>query len=133
MLQLFIHIDAQQDLEDLWEHDEDAAAYIEAMLEEIKGDQRLLDDLLIHDLGKYKLPGQQYSVSKWLRLWNRGKDLWRLKAWELEDSGKKWRVVYAYIPSQAAHYVLAIAPREFNYDTDHPISQRILAAYDDIY
>ncbi|KJZ10431.1 hypothetical protein TW86_14130 [Halomonas sp. S2151] len=132
MLQLFIHADAQNDLDELWAQDEDAAAHIEVMLEEIRGDERLLSTLLEHDFGSYREAGHKYSISKWLHFWNRGQDLWRLKAWELEESGTKLRIVYAYLPSSAAYHVLAIAPREFNYDPEHPITRRVLAAYNDL-
>ena len=61
--------------------------------------------------------------------WRKGRDLWRLKMWDLEKKGLRYRIIHAFIPSKQHYHVLAIAPREFDYDADHPISQRILHAY----
>lgn len=131
MLHLFVHHDAQKDLDELWESDEDAAALIEATLDEIRGNEALLDALLEHDFGK-RGDGASFHVNKWVQLWRQGKDLWRLKVWELENERKRWRIIYAYMPTESRYYVLGVAPREFDYDPNHPLSQRIMAAYEDL-
>ena len=130
MPSLCIHDDASTDLEALWESEPRAAARIVALLEELDGNEDLLDRLTQHHYG---IRGRaDINVSKWLEHWNRGRDIWRLKIWDLEDKGLKYRIIYAFIPHTQCHHVLAIAPRAFNYETNHPISQRILRAYEDL-
>lgn len=103
---------------------------IMALLQELQADEDLLDRLTQHDYGHSGTA--DFHVSKWLEQWNKGKDLWRLKIWDLEDKGLHYRIVYAFMPRKQHYHVLAIVPRDFNYDPDHPLSQRIFSAYDDL-
>lgn len=63
---------------------------------------------------------------------SKGRDLWRLKVWDLEDKGLRYRIVYAFMPRDRHYHVLAIAPREFDYDDNHLLSQRIFRAYQEL-
>ena len=130
MISLFVHDDANDDLEALWDTVPRAAARIAVLLEELKGDPDLLDRLTQHDYGVRD--HAKFNVSKWLEHWNSGRDLWRLKIWDLEKQGLMYRIIYAFIPLTKHHHILAIAPREFNYDSSHPISKRILSAYEEL-
>lgn len=130
MIALFVHDDAKADLLALRDSEPQAAGRILALLEQLEGDTDLLDRLTQHDYGTHH--SADFQVSKWLEQWNRGRDLWRLKIWDLEDKGLRYRIVYAFQPRKQHYHVLAIAPREFNYDTSHPISQRILRAYEEL-
>lgn len=130
MFTLSIHDDARADLENLWDHEPEAAAKITALLEELDGNQDLLDHLTDHGYGEDG--STNFSISKWLRFWNRGKDLWRLKLWNLERSGLAYRVIYAFTPGELHYHVLAVAPRAFDYDSKHPLTQRILKTYEDL-
>ena len=96
MLSLCVHDDAVADLEALWESEPRAAARIVALLEELDGNKDLLDRLTQHHYGVRSRA--DFNVSKWLEHWNRGRDLWRLKIWDLEDKGLKYRIIYAFIP-----------------------------------
>lgn len=127
---LCIHTDAKKDLDELWDTDFTAAAKITVTLEELEGNSDLLDSLTDDHYGDDHT--EDFSVCKWLEHWNNGRDLWRLKLWDLEDKGLRYRIIYAYIPRTQHYHVLAIAPREFNYDTKAPISKRILEAYEDL-
>lgn len=127
MVTLFIHEDAEDDLEELWSKDITAAARITVLLEELKGNNDLLDRLTQHDYGSYG--SADFHVSKWLEQWNKGNDLWRLKIWDLEDNDVKYRIVYAFIPTKKHYHVLGIVPREFNYEAKHELTIRILNAY----
>jgi hypothetical protein len=130
LLALFIHEDAQADLEELWTREPRAAARLLAVFEQLEGDLDLLDRLTQHDYGAHR--SADFHVSKWFDQWNKGRDLWRLKVWDLEDKGLRYRVVYAFTPKEHHYHVLAIAPREFDYDSSHPLSQRILRAYQEL-
>lgn len=130
MITLFVHDDAKADLEALWTEKPKAAGRIVALLGELDGDPDLLDRLTQHDYGAGR--SADFHVSKWQEHWRKGRDLWRLKAWDLEDKQLRYRIVYAFIPMKQHYHILAIAPREFDYDTSHPISQRILRAYEEL-
>lgn len=132
MYRLFVHADAESDLERIWAEDETAAARITVLLEEVQGNQGLLDRLTEHGFGSN--PSAPFNVSKWHRQWNQGRDLWRLKAWNLERIRVRYRVIYAYLPGKRHYHVLAVLPRDqVNYDDpDDPITRRILRAYADL-
>ena len=130
MLSLYVHDDAAADLEALWESESQTAARITVLLAELEGNEDLLDRLTQHGYGVRGCA--DFNVSKWLEHWNRGRDLWRLKIWDLEEKGLQYRIIYAFVPHTQRYHILAIAPRDFNYETNHPISQRILRAYEDL-
>lgn len=127
MVTLFIHEDAENDLEELWSKDTEVAARITVLLEELKGNDDLLDRLTQHNFGLYS--SADFHVSKWFEQWNKGNDLWRLKIWDLEDNDVKYRIVYAFIPTKKHYHVLGIVPREFNYEANHELTIRILNTY----
>ena len=131
MFRLFVHNDAEDDLEALGESEPDAAARILVLLEELEVNQDLLDRLTQHDFGKDRW-GDEFHVSKWVEQWRKGNDIWRLKIWDLENKGLQYRIIYAFIPHKRHYHVLAIAPRNFDYDPGHPLAQRIIDAYQEL-
>lgn len=130
LFRLFVHDDADGDLEALWKSEPDAAARIAVLLEELAGNQDLLDRLTQHNFGVHG--HHDIHISKWQEQWRKGNDLWRFKVWDLEDKGLRYRIVYAFLPQKRHYHVLAIAPRSFNYDASHPLTKRILCAYQDL-
>ena len=130
VLRLFVHDDAEDDLNALWDQAPETAARITVLLEELEGNQDLLDRLTQHDFGAYG--SRDFHVSKWIEQWRKGKDLWRLKVWELEKTGVRYRIVYAFVPGKGQDPVLGIVTREFNYEADHELSRRILTAYENL-
>lgn len=128
MLTLSFHPDGARDLASLQGFRPKVADRILATLEEIKADKSLLDALTTHGFGEAK--DEKFRISKWLSQWRRGRDLWSLKIWELEDMGIRYRVIYCYMPDELAYYILAITPRDAAYgdDTDE-LTTRILQAY----
>jgi len=130
VFRLFIHKDAEADLDALWHDKPEAAARIAVLLEECEGNQALLDRLTQHDFGPRG--SADIQVSKWQEQWRKGNDLWRVKLWDLENKGLHYRIIYAFIPQKRHYHVLAVAPRSFNYDSGHPITQRILRTYQEL-
>lgn len=126
---LFIE-DAKRDLAAIRLGAPKLALRLAVLLQELSRDDALLDMLTAHDFGSDKRAA--LHVSRWQEHWRDGKDLWRLKFWELEDQGIPYRVIYAMKRGTGDHYVLAIVNRDFNYDRNHLITQRILRAYDDL-
>ncbi len=130
MPRLLIHKDAEQDLDELAKSKPKLAMRLVALLAEIGADARLLDLLTVHGFGSNER--EPFDVSKWQAHWKDGKDLWRLKFWELEHQGLPYRVIYALKRGTGDHHVLAIVSRDFDYDPNHPASRRILQAYADL-
>ena len=131
MLSLTIHPDARLDLADLRTRSQAAWGRIAALLEQLKADPRLLDALTDHDYGAART--QPFTVSRIESQWHTGKDLWRLKIWDLEAQALPYRIIYAYeIRRQRYHVLGVIHRRGYNYETGHPFTQRILRAYDDV-
>lgn len=130
MYRLIIHDDAKDDLQRLREISTEAAVRIVLMLQEIQGDQDLLDRLSQDNYGH---PGfSSFNVCGWKSQWHNNQNLWRLKAWDLEKAGLKYRIIYEFIPKTKHYCVLAVVDRkEFNYESDHPITKRILKAIQD--
>jgi hypothetical protein len=129
MYKLFIHGDAEADLESLRREHQEIADEVLIRLQELQGDQELLDALTDDNFGANQ--SAEIHVRKWARLWKAGQDIWRLKFWKLADYGIPLRIVYAYLPGARRYYVLAVVHKEdINYDDpDDPLSQRILRAY----
>jgi hypothetical protein len=127
---LLLTEDAKQDLAAIRLVAPKLAVRLGVLLQELIADDALLPMLTTHDFGSDRQAA--FHVSRWQEHWRRGKDLWRLKFWELEDQGIPYRVIYALKRGTGNHYVLAIVGRDFNYDRNHLITQRILRAYDDL-
>ena len=130
---LSFHNDVRFDLAGIKTADAAAHAQLVALLRQLKADEKLAEKLLDHGFGAKG--AEDFSVSKWLNVWKTGKDLWRLKFWDLEDLGLRYRVIYVYLPKQARFVVMAIVARgDLDYDDEnHPIRQRIVASLERTY
>lgn len=128
MLHIVITAEAEEDLDALYEVDEDAAAEIETALDEIGNDQRLLERLIDKKFKSIGTP--EFDVDRFEELWQKGLNLLRLKFWDWQGSVIPYRVLYAYAPLTDIYYVLAVVERNHAYDTKHPIIARVVRQYD---
>lgn len=111
--------------------DPEAAALALVVLQEIKGDQDVLDSMTIHDYQDVLSgSGASYEVKHWWEQFKKGKNLWRLRV--LESALLRYRIVYGYSQSEHSYYVLGLVKRDFNYESSHPISRRILGEYEEL-
>lgn len=127
MYKLLFHEDAEADLDALWEVDEQAAARIDTVLDEIAADQESLDALTVFDFGSDSTKSD-FHVENWVT----AKPLWRLKVWDLDGQAIPYRVIYGFIPGKRYYYVLGIMPRSWNYNPRDERSIRIRSAYTDL-
>ena len=127
---LVIHKEAQQDLDQLWDTDEEVAADIAVFLEEAKANQDILDRLTCNKFVQIEEP--KFSVEVWAGQQSRKRNLWRLKLFALNGKSHQQRIIYAFHPLELRYYILAVVHREFNYDNDHPITRRLIKCYEDI-
>lgn len=123
-----LHPAAQADLDALWKEDFRSAALLTATLEQVKADKRLLESLTMRQFGAYG--SEPFHVERWIEQQRSGRNLWRLKLWELEGEGRYYRVVYALDPRSTRYTVLGIFTRDFNYDRNDPRTRRVVADYD---
>ena len=132
MSELFIHHDAKQDLLALRSEPSTkvVAARIAALLQQLAGDDDLLDRLTQQGFGRRGIDA--FNISQWFEQQRQGNNLWRLKNWDLEDKGLRYRIIYAFIPTKHHYHILGIVPREFNYEASHALTQRILRAYEEL-
>jgi hypothetical protein len=128
VVELKIHKDAKVDLDLIWESDPDAAATIEALLQEAKTNRELLESFTCQDFGAFGV--EPHHVTRWVEQQRKGRNLWRLKVWELEVQTPLYRVIYAFHPQKHIHYVLGVFDRNFNYDENDARTKRVLAIYD---
>jgi len=132
---LGLHPDAISDLEEIRRcAGNSVAADIVVALEELETDPNLQANLLDKGFGTDARghPTANYGVKTWARLWQGGRDIWRLRCFALERRGPNYRVIYAYLRTQQEFLVLAIVPKD-SIDYDDPndaLARRIRAAYD---
>lgn len=126
MYSLTVHDDVYEDIKNLWRKSPTVAKEALALINELSGSQDKLDTLTIHGYGDDQTA--PYSISKVQEYWKDGLDIWRIKIWALEDVTLRYRIIYVYEWRKQIYHILAIAPRSFNYERDHPITQRVLRA-----
>lgn len=126
MYRIAIHRSAGDDLKALAADDSTqvVAAKVLELVRELRANPRLLGNLLDHG---YRT--EFIDVSKFQAYWRQRLDLWRLKLWELEDAGLKYRIIYAYSPDTNYFHILAVVHRDFDYDPEHLVTRRILDDY----
>lgn len=132
MYELIIGDDATLDLEELLSAQPVAAYRLIALLDELAGSQDLLEKLSWDQYGgKPHAPKDdaKLSVAKWIMPYRKGMNIWRLRDFELSRQGFEYRIIYAYIPSKDLYFVLAVVERAFNYEPEHPVTQRVFDAY----
>ncbi|BDC37727.1 hypothetical protein [Paraburkholderia terrae] len=127
MLKLTFHADAAQELRALRTTDPDNYYSLVAILDEIRGDQRILAKLT--EPGVWKIGSGKFDITKYSFFWNSGFDVWRIKTIDFEQGVSPYRVLYAYDWKQQYFHVLAIMPRHHDYQNDKDLTERLLKAY----
>lgn len=128
MLHLQIAEEAEQDVLDIQVRNPYVATRLAVLFEQLRGDQQLLSRLLENHYGESG--DKLFSIRKWETQWHANRDLWRLRDFTLESLNASYRVIYGYFISTRCIYILAVAPRSFDYDATSTIGKRIIATYD---
>lgn len=122
-----VHDDATADLRHIRTTDPRGFYRLVALIEQLKADPALGHKLLEHGYGDDR--SEAISVRKWGSVQSRVERLpvWRLKSWDLERAGLRYRLVYLYYWRDRSFNILAIVSRdEMNYDDpNHPLRKRI--------
>lgn len=129
-MNVYVSESAELDLDDIYAVDVDGAAEIETALEEIGNDPSLMVRLTER---KYRnIDAPSFDVDVFEALWRKGLNLYRLKFWDWTGGLLPYRVLYAHDPRSDSIHVLAVVPRDFNYDIQHPIVARVRAEYEQL-
>lgn len=122
---LQLHRDAVADLEEVGKVDAGARSQIQVLLQEISGDEDLLDSLNIDGFDDGR-----FSVSPVWELQKSGVNGWQLKLQDLRFSDRvlPYRVLIAFDGPRRIYHVVAVHHRSTVYD--EAIFERIARAYD---
>jgi len=117
------------DLAELAKRDAPAAARIFALLDEISGDPTAVESLTDDHFSD---AGRGYDVS-WLRRAAHSErlNLWRLKLFGLlaADTWVRQRIIYAVDGQDQTVWIVAVMPRDEEYELDSPRFRRIRNEY----
>lgn len=127
MAVLIVEPAAESDLEQIWDINEDAAATITVLLEELESGVPELDRLFRRGFRRIEDPA--FDVDHFIEFWREGFNLLRLKIWDEGGALVPYRILYAFDPRYDSYHVLAIIDRDFAYDRTHPIVQRVINDY----
>lgn len=127
---LLLHKSAAADLDEIDIRDLHVGYDLRILLQRLGKNQRLLESLTIRGFGA--LGDEPLSADPWIAQQARGRNLWRLKFWELEDKGQRFRAIYTLDPRVHHYYVLAILNRDFNYESNHPRVLQVLEVHDNL-
>lgn len=118
---------AEEDLDRLWDEDEDVAADIAVLLESLEEGPDWLWKLTRPE--GYRHYGEpQFDTVKFSEFWKQNFNLYRLKPICSPTIGG-YRIIYACNNHTDTVHVLAIVSRDFNYDANSDIVKRVVADY----
>lgn len=140
MYEFVIHTEAAADLREILAKDPAAGRKIALLVSQLRDDQYLLDRLNQHDYGgtpaNPRPKHAKLNVSWWVAARNINLNLWRMRFFDQDTLG--YRLVYAYRPNIDQYILLGIVEKadmndptdeRFDYELNHPVAIRILAAY----
>lgn len=123
-------LDTEDELDALWDSDEDAAALIEELLWQFEDAPELLDELCRER--RHVTHNPSFEVKRFKHMWNKGYTVYALKIWPDEGRAIQYRVLYAHHPQKDIYYVLTVMQRDIDYDADKHLINKIIAAYEEI-
>lgn len=128
MAELYVCPEADEELDALYETDEDAAALIEVLLEQLWEDERMLE-MLCRPVDHF-MHKPHYEVKRFVLMHKAGKNIYSVKLWSEEGSLYPYRVLIGFNAQEDSFHVLAIAPRKIAYEHTDPLFKSILDRYD---
>jgi len=128
MTDLYLCPEAEDELDALYETDEETASLIDVLLEELAGDQDMLGRLFRPNNHFLYMPPFEIKVFAEAR--KRGKNIFILKVRNDEGELLNHRVLVAYHAQKDRYHVLTVANREISYDTSDPLFEAVLQRYE---
>ena len=128
MPQLLLCREAEEELDALYDIDEDVAALFDFLIEELAEDQQMLDRLCVPDNHfKYAPP---FNVDIFQEARKMGLNVYRVKVRKDDGSLVLWRMFVGFHSQKDIYYVLSVTDREFAYDTSHPSFRALVQRYE---
>ncbi len=124
---VYVHNDATDDLKKIQAVDPTGFNCLVALIDQMRTDPALVAKLLDHGYGRDQ--SEDVSVMKWMDIERIERTIvWRIKFWDLEDKGLKYRIFYFYYFRDLSYNIMAVLPRdEIDYDDpNHPTRKRII-------
>lgn len=128
MTKFIVEPSADGDIDELFDTDEDTAATILVVLDELMARPNLRDRLFRH--GYRNVENPTFDVEQISRFFRRDYVIYRIKIWDEDGSLLPYRALYAYDGRTETYHVLGIFHRQYAYDETHPKVQRMLADYE---
>lgn len=130
MASLIFALDAEDEIDALWDSDEDSAALIDELLCQLEERPELLDDLCREN--RHVTNDPSFEVKRFRYMWNQGYTIYALKVWPGEGRAIDYRVLYAHHPQKDEYHVLTVMQREINYESDKELIDRLICACEEI-
>lgn len=129
MAVLIIDPAAEDELDRLYESDEDAAALIDALLEQLGDDEGTLGEIFRPGhFFRYRPP---FEVKRFEEAQRRGKNILTMRVRDEAGTLLPYRVLFAHHAQIDSYYVLSVASREDAYDPSKPGFLDLLVRYDE--
>ena len=126
---LLVLPDAEDELDALYECDDDAASTIDILLDELGNGSIELDSLYRPgDRFKHQPP---FEVKKFEHAQRQGKNIFAIRVRARDGALLPYRVLFAYHGQADTYYVLAIFHRDWDYDPASSEYKLLLDRYDE--
>lgn len=122
-------LDAEEELDSLWEFDEDSAALIEELLCQLEERPELLDELCREH--RHVTHNPSFQVKRFQYMWKNGYTIYTLKVWPHDGQEIHYRILYAHHPQKEIYYILTVMQRDLDYEADKELIHRLISAYED--
>ncbi len=114
LFELVITPEAQDEIDRLFEHDEDSAAELLLLIERLQEDQPELEDLCVP--GNRFRYDPSFEVKKFEAALQRGKNIYTVR-YNLQDGSlAPYRLLIGYHSQNGTYYALQVAPRKGAYE-----------------
>lgn len=120
--------EADEELLALYDHNEDAAATFDVLLEQLDNDKEMLDRLFRpanHFL--YRPP---FEIKQYEAMQRTGRNIFIIKVRGEDGELLPWRLLIGFDSRNDVYHVLCLAPRSIAYDESDPLFRIVQSRYD---
>lgn len=119
--------EAFDEIDAIYDIDENAAALIDVLLEALAEDDKMLDLLCLpNNHYRYTPP---FEIKKYEEMQRRGKNIYTLKVRDERGALLPYRVLIGYHAQIDTYYVLSVLQREIAYEKTDPVFCKVLERY----
>lgn len=130
MASLHYELNSEDEIDSVWDCDENAGALIDELLCQFEESPGLLEELCVEN--RHLTHDPSFQVKRFQYMWNKGYTVYTLKIWPDYGQAIAYRVLYAHHPQKDAYHVLTVMPRDIDYDSDKELIAKLLAACEEI-